>query len=117
MRTSRSPVHRPPFLGRCLVHLLLDLVSSASRSRPSALLRTLSCQAPARATEKVVAIFPAETEFLGMPTGLHHIHVELGRREGLRLAHQGREKARGGVEFMLRLRRLASERRWGRFTP
>src|SRR5688572_25795902 len=98
---GEAMIHGPLFLGRCLLHLLLDLVEQRIEVEALSVLDdSFSCQAPACATDEVVAILPAQTEFLGVATGLHHVHyepieelgrtnvadhrVKLGRREGLR---------------------------------
>lgn len=67
---GEAMIHGPLFLGRRLLHLLLDLVEQCIEVEALSVLDdSFSCQAPACATDQVVAILPAQTEFLGVPTG------------------------------------------------
>src|SRR5215475_8764493 len=74
---GEAMIHRPLFPGRCVLHLLLDLVEQCIEVEALGLLDdSFGYQAPTCPTDEVVAVLPARTEVLGMPTGLHRIHDE-----------------------------------------
>src|SRR5262245_49962617 len=111
---GEAMIHGPLLLSRGLLHLLLDLVEQRTEVEvPSLPDDPFGCEAPARPTDEVIGVLPVLTKPLGVGTRLHHVHdepieqlgranvadhrIELGRREGLWPAHQGCEKAAGGV--------------------
>ena len=57
---GEAMIHGPLFLGRCLLHLLLDLVEQRIEVEALGVLDdSLGRQAPACATDEVVAVLPA----------------------------------------------------------
>ena len=135
---GEAVIHSPLFLDRRLFHLLLDLAEYCIEVEAFGILdNSFSRQALACTTNEVVAVLPTQTEFLGVATGLHHVHnepveqfgganvadhrVELGCGLQTRVARRRAAVSPAAQSSSARscyvLSRLARERRWVRFTP